>query len=80
MSLSFMTAVTVARGRDLDMILMMRDACLNEANATSEIQFQMLVTLAASIGGWRAQIKEFDFYFKNVQAFVEPTNDTDLAN
>lgn len=74
LSLSFLTAATVARDRDLEMILMMQDACLNDDNGTLEKQFYLLMTLAGSIGGWRAQIREFDFYFNNVKALAEATS------
>ena len=71
LSLSFLTVAAIARNDDLRMVLMMQDACLNDENGTVEKQFNLLVTLAGSIGGWRAQIKDFDFYFKNVKAFAE---------
>ena len=71
LSLSFLTVAAIARNDDLKMVLIMQDACLNDENGTLEKQFKLLMTLAASIGGWRAQIREFDFYFNNVKAFAE---------
>ena len=70
LGLSFLTVATIARKRDLEMILLMQDACLNDENATEEMHFKMLLTLVGSIGGWRAHIRDFDFYLNNVKKFA----------
>lgn len=76
---AFLSAASIARGRDIEMVLAMQDACLSDGYGTYEKQAKLLLTIEASVGGWRCHIKPFEFYFDQVKALitlVEPSTET----